>query len=502
MTAAPGGAPGGRLRVIIVGGGIAGLAAAEALGRHREASWDVTLLESKRITGGRAGSFTDSASGETVDYCQHVALGCCTNLLALLERCGLADQFQRYSELQFLHPESGPSRFAASTRWPAPLHLAGALAALRHLDRRHKREIAAAMLKLMRTPSRALSAERAGDWLRAQGQSEAAIERFWNVILISALGEHTDTVSMAAARKVLIDGFAAARGASDLLVPRRPLSALFGTRLPAAVERLGVTVRTGRAVRQLNWNGRDGKGQHRVEVETAHGERLSADHVIAAVPWHALESLLGSAATRLGWSPSATFSASPITGLHLWLDRPITDRPHAVLVGTRAQWLFRRGGTSACSADELDDERPGADLQRSEQSPPGGHYYQVVISAAHSVRRGSQQQLVDAVLGELRSVFPAADGARVLHSRVVTDPQAVFSIRPESDAVRPPARTAFPGLHLAGDWIATGWPATMEGAVIGGRMAAASVAESEGYAPPPIDPGLPRGWLARWLIRP
>ena len=148
------------------------------------------------------------------------------------------------------------------------------------------------------------------------------------------------------------------------------------------------------------------------------------------------------------WS---AFPSSPISGVHLWFDRPITSQPHAVLVGTLAQWLFQREATEAS---------------------PQGHYYQVVISAAHPLRAMAHDEVVARVVGELATAFPPAATAKLLHSRVVTDPQLVFSIRPEVDAVRPRSRTALPCLHLAGDYVQTGWPATMEGAVVSGNIAA------------------------------
>ncbi len=171
---------------------------------------------------------------------------------------------------------------------------------------------------------------------------------------------------------------------------------------------------------------------------------------------------------------------SSISGVHLWFDRPITSQPHAVLVGTLSQWLFQREPAEAS---------------------PQGHYYKVVISGARSLRSLTHAEVVQRVVGELAAAFPPAAAAKLLHSRVVTDPQSVFSIRPEVDAVRPPSRTALPCLQLAGDYVQTGWPATMEGAVISGRMAANGVLRKLGGVPATISEGLPRNWLSRLLIR-
>lgn len=463
-----------RRRVVIVGGGLAGLSAAEALSRDFGDRFDVSLLEAKRMTGGRAGSFTDPSSGETVDYCQHVAMGCCTNLIGLLDRCGLDGSMHRYSQLQFLHPEHPPSRFAPSKILPPPLHLASAIGSLRFLAAVQKRRLRKAMLRLMRTPSESLRDQTAAQWLREQGQDSDTIAKFWNVVLVSALGEQSDVVCMSAARKVFVDGFAAARGASDVLVPKQPLAALFGRDLCAEIERLGARVRTGSTVSQLHC-----QEDQLVTIETVTGERYAADHLISAVPWHGV----GALASQIGLSDYRSIDqipSSPITGLHLWFDREITDLPHAVMVGTLTQWVFRQPFRNTHSES--------------------GCYYQVVISASPAQRTISKDQLLCQVLGELAHAFPAAKSAQLLRSRIVTDPHSVFSLSPTVQRLRPPARTPLPWFHLAGDWIDTGWPATMEGAVISGRLAAANVLANEGLAGIEIDPGLPRGYLAKMMI--
>lgn len=477
-----------RRDVVVVGGGLAGLAACEAIIRAHPARFRVTVLEAKRVAGGRAGSFVDPRSGDTVDYCQHVAMGCCTNLLGLLDRCGLSGSFRSYRELAFLHPSSSPSVFAPSTSLPPPLHLLPALSGLRFLEDRQRREIRRAVWRLMRSSPPSLVGHRGGEWLRAHGQSDASMRRFWDVILVSALGEQTDAVSMTAVRKVLLDGFAAARGASDVLVPRLPLSELVGRKLVAAIESLGAEVRTSAKVKRVAF-----EGDRVVGVEASDGDPpIAADHVVAAVPWHAVGRLFRDtpAASAVPLAAIEAIPASPITGIHLWLDREITERPHAVFVDTTIQWLFR------------DDARRGRDSALTGAGHrPQGCYYQVVISGSRGPRELGREALLERVLQELREAFPEARQARLLHSRIVTDPQAVFSVRPEVEASRPAKPIVLPGVHLAGDWIQTGWPSTMEGAVISGRMAATSVCEQEGLRPPMIDGGLPRGWLARRLIR-
>lgn len=462
-------------RVVIIGGGLAGMSAAEALIRHQPKNFQVTILEAKRRTGGRAGSFSDPVSGESIDYCQHVAMGCCTNFIDLMQRCGLVHQFCSYSQLQFLHPNHPPSLFAPSRWLPPPLHLANTIGALRYLSKQQKRQVRRGLWRLMRTASETLHGQTAAEWLAANGQSPKTISDFWDVILVSALGEQTTAVSMSAARKVLIDGFAAARGASTVLVPTQPLSILFGEQLPRKLINRGVEIKTESPVKTILEN------KQTVSVELTTGQQIAADHIIAAVPWHRISSLLSGLTANIPvLAALEQCPASPITGIHLWFDRPISEEAHAVMVGTVSQWFFRDPVNQDTGSDE--------------------HYCQVVISASHDARHLNKDDLINRVLNELCHAFPAAREANLLRHRIVTDPNAVFSITPKFEAARPNASTALPWLHLAGDWIATGWPATMEGAVISGRLAANSICKQAGQAKIDINPDLPRSWLSRCLI--
>ncbi len=488
-----------RPRVIIVGGGLAGLAAAEALSRTTD-GLSIELLEAKRRAGGRAGSYLDPETGAEIDYCQHAAMGCCLNLIDLLRRCRLDGYWERYRELTFLHPDHPPSRFAPSRWLPAPLHLAGTIDALRYLTGVQKRQIKSGLWKLIRTPSCSLAQTQAIDWLRSAGQSPETIAGFWDVILVSALGEQSSRVSMAAARKVLVDGFAVAHGASDVWVPKRPLAELFGRMLTDVLAERGVRFSCGQPVRRIDGD----RGVHTAD-------RIDhADYVIVAVPWHQLTKLLDPAdhprvADALPLEPIAAMPASPISGIHLWFDRPITSLDHAVMVGTTAQWLFR----DPCAPND-----GGADGNDQADAAGRQYYHQVVISASADATSIPKQQLIDDVLRELRHAFPKARTAALLRHRVVTDPNSVFSIRPDVDALRPVSRTATDWLLLAGDWTQTGWPATMEGAVISGRVAAehvltglAETSSASSAAWPRVTTTVCRlaeqqpGWLARRLIR-
>jgi squalene-associated FAD-dependent desaturase len=453
--------------VVVVGGGLAGLAAAAAL---VEAGVRVTLIESRRRCGGRAASFEDPVVGGLVDACQHVAMGCCTNFLDLCRSTGLADALRRDRTLWFVGPDGDRAACTPSRLLPAPLHLAPLLLGMRHFSFREKAALAVGMLRLARCRGGDDATGRTAlEWLRGIGQPDRVIRLFWQPVLESALGESIDLVGVAAARKVTVDGFLAHREAADLHVPTMPLGELFGVRLTAWLRAQGVDVETGQAVTGI---ARDREGR---ACGVACGDRtIPCDAVIVAVPWkqagRLLPDLVPTADERL--------AGSPITAVHLWFDDEVIDLPHAVLVGRVSQWVFR--------ADEADG------------APRG--YCQVVISASRGLLGGDRERLLESVVGELREIFPAARRARLVDARIVTDPTAVLSVRPGVEAARPAARTQVPGIVLAGDWTATGWPSTMEGAVRSGRLAAEAVLAQAGMPRRVLTADLPRGPLVRLLI--
>jgi len=154
-----------------------------------------------------------------------------------------------------------------------------------------------------------------------------------------------------------------------------------------------------------------------------------------------------------------------ITAVHLWFDRPITSLPHAAVVGRTSQWLFTRDCPNFCVS-----KNGTVPFTKPPFTKP--QYCQVVISASHRLARRPREAWIAEIRGELEALLPAARQAKLLHARAVTHPAAVFSVTPESDRFRPPPQTLLENVFLAGDWTATGWPATMEGAVRSGQKAA------------------------------
>ncbi len=460
-----------RPRVAVIGGGLAGMAAAIRIAESAE----VHLFEAKSRLAGHAGSFFDAESGQWFDYCQHVSMGCCTNLADFLQRTGIADQFQRYRQLFFVTSGGKLFPFRATPLLPAPLHLVGALGRMKWLSWRERRQIATALLKLARRPG---SAEEPSvlAWLRETNQSPEAIRLFWETILISALGETLDRAGFNAARRVMLTGFLANRGAWHVLVPRLPLAELFGVRAVAELERRGVTVHRGRAVRRLV-----GEGERITALELGEESPRPFDGFVLAVPWRQAATILTATGLSelLPASGEKRLAAAPITGIHFELDRPLTTLPHAVLLGGKGHWLF---------------------VPPFGQGEEGTWRCQVVISASRSLAEQSKEEVIREIFTELQSYFPAGGEVKLLRGRVVTEHDAVFSPAPGSEALRPPQQTMFANLALAGDWTRTGWPATMEGAVRSGYAAAEVLLAARGLSANFVQPELPRGLLARWLI--
>ena len=477
QIATPEVSPQRRPRVIVVGGGLAGLAAAASLAECGRGLLDITVLEGRRRAGGRAASFEDPVAGGLVDACQHVAMGCCTNFIDLCHRVGCADALRKDRTMWFIAANGLRSACTPSGWLPAPLHLAPLLLSMSHFTLREKAMLALGMLRLARyRRSDADTNQTAVQWLESIGQPAQVIRLFWQPVLESALGESIDLVSVAAARKVVVDGFMAHREATTLLVPTQPLGVLFGERLVKWLEKQAVTVQTDRTVTAI------ARGPDALVYGVRCGELdIPCDAVIVALPWKQTARLL----PDLVPAADEQLAGSPITAVHVWFDRDVIDLPHAVLVGRVSQWVF---------CPSVRDGTPDTGTPCAAEG-----YCQVVISASRGLLGGNRELLLETVIGELRELFPLARESQVVDTRIVTDPTAVLSVRPGVEQFRPPTRTAVGNLFLAGDWTATGWPSTMEGAVRSGRSAAAAVAEHVQIPSLPLTPDLPKNLLVRLI---
>jgi len=445
--------------VAIAGGGLAGLAAGCALA---EAGFRVSLFERRPYLGGRASSYQHPGTGEVVDNCQHVLLGCCTNLLDFYRRAGVEDKIRWYEKLTFLEPGGRVSEIAPSFL-PAPLHTAPAFLRAECLNFRDKLAISRAMAAL--APS--TPADRGGsflDWLKRHRQTPQAIERFWKTILVSALNEDLDQVSVPYAAQVVRESFLKSAAAGRMGIPTVPLTDLYST-AGDYVRARGGDIQFRASLESFQMEGFE------VSV-TANGQEQKFDYLVLALPFDALGRVLPDAASAAPLAAALEqFSTSPITGIHLWFDRQISDLDHAVLLDRTIQWMFHKSRIIAARNQEM----LGPGSQRD-----GGSYIELVVSSSRSLVEKSKTEIVEMAMKEAQEFFPHAPDAVLLKSTVIKEVHATYSPRPGVEQYRPKPQTAWPRVFLAGDWTATGWPATMEGAVRSGYLAAEAVAKFAG----------------------
>jgi zeta-carotene desaturase len=475
--------------VIVIGGGLAGLSAGVALA---EAGFRVRLYEKRPHLGGRAASYV-LPGGEHVDNCQHVTLGCCTNLADFYRRVGAAGKIQFFDRLVFADSAGRRGSMEASSLAP-PMHMAGSFAAFPLLDWRDKRAIAQALVAIARAGGRPADADgdiTMLDWLRRRGQTEAAIARFWGVVLVSALDEDLSRTDAHYGIDVFWKAFLSNRSGYHVGIPSVPLGELYGGCL-AAIKRRGGEARLRAAVRGIAFE--DGRV---AGVDFENDAREVADHYVVAVPHEALPPLLPAAVVErhAEFRNLSHLRSSPITGVHLWLDREVMSEPFLTVVDRTTQWIFNKTRLSQ-SAATATNAANGANGAHATGAAP--QYLQLVISASYDLIPRSRQEILALAWRELCEVVPAAREARMLKGTVIKETSATFSPEPGCDRWRPAQSSPVANLFLAGDWTATGWPATMEGAVRSGYLAAEAILAAAGAPARLLQPELPTEGLSRW----
>ena len=514
--------------VAIVGGGLAGLAAACALSEN---GFRVTVFERRPYLGGRASSYEHPGTGEVVDNCQHVLFALCTNLIAFYRSIGIENKIRWFDRMTFIEP-GGRQSVLEPTFLPAPLHVTPSFFRLKFLSMRDKLSVARGLAALIGPPSKNKKKnkeeESFQDWLVRHRQTPAAIERFWKPILVSALSEEMVRIAVPYAAQVVRESMKS-RNARRMGIPTVPLTHLYDAARDYISER-GGAVRLRNSIQSF--------------LPTERGVRLKLqdseeefDYAVLAVPFDSLARLLpDSIESRELREKLAHFETSPITGVHFWFDRHITDLPHAVLLDRTIQWMFHKSqlvkkevsvsrgsektpGTGEQPGSSNSPAPEGRNILAQDVSPRYGNkitesrrddtnsagentkasYVELVISSSKSLIEKSRQEIIDLALKELREFFPQVRDAKLVKATVIKEVNATFSPTPGIDRHRPHPQTIWPRVFLAGDWTATGWPATMEGAVRSGYLAAEALAGAEGRPKKFMVPDLPPDGLMRIL---
>ena len=410
---------------VVIGGGLAGLATAVALGSQ---GFQVELLEAKPFLGGRATSYPlplGDGQEEVIDNCQHILLKCCVNLLDFYRRMGVVEGIEFHREFFFMEPGGRTSSLRRGIL-PAPLHFAESFLRATWLTLGEKLSLGRAMLALRseRRSRKDLDQISMLDWLNEKQQPARLIERFWRQVLLSAINVELDQMAAAHGFQVMWLGFMAASDTYEMGIPKVRLGQLYQGGIENVVQRERACVDEFDPERGV----------------LVGGEWIAARAYISAVPSDRLARLV----PQLPIDYNA-FEPSSITGIHLWFDRPVTTMPHATLLDRNIQWFYNKGG---------------------------GRYLMLVVSASETMLKMPRQEIIDLAMRELIEFLPAVAQATLVKAHVVKEAKATFRAKPGLEVKRPLSRTVIPNLFLAGDWTRSGWPATMEGAVRSGYLAA------------------------------
>jgi zeta-carotene desaturase len=435
--------------VTVIGAGVAGMSAACSLA---EAGFRVQLVERRGYLGGRASSYLHSGVNEVIDNCQHVLFGCCTNLIGFYRRIGVAERIHWTSEMTMIEPGGrrsalGPFRLGPFTL-PAPLHGAPSFLNAKAFLFADKLALGRAMRAMLKPEAFIDTRESLGDWLRRHKQTEGAINRFWRLVIASALNSEIDSIAVPYAAKVIRELFMNSAQAGSMGMSTVPLSELYAGVTPFLAER-GGSVLLNTFVEGASWD--EETSQWLICTRT--GELIS-DYVILALPFEATQKLLPHLPAEEGTEKLSRqlerHEHWPICSVHLWFDREITGLEHAVLLDREIHWMYNQSRLQG-----RDD-----------------HYIELVISANRAFAALSREAAIEQALRELAEFFPRVKEAKLEKVALVKEMHATFGVHPGIDSARPAAVSPWPNLFLAGDWVQTGWPSTMESAARSGHLAA------------------------------
>jgi zeta-carotene desaturase len=456
--------------VTIIGAGVAGMSAACALA---EAGLRVNLVERRGYLGGRASSYLHPGVNEVIDNCQHALIGAYTNLMGFYRRIGVAGKIHWTTDMTMIEPGGRRSQLGPSFL-PAPLHGLPKLLTAHAFSLADKFALSRAFAAMMR-PIPENSTENLAQWLARHGQTPGAINRFWRLVLASALNSDLDQISVNYAAMVIRGLFMNSPEAGSMGMSTVPLSQLY-TGVANYLEARGGRVLLNSSVEAAHWD--DSTAQWTVDTRTG---PIESDFVLLSLPFEATAKLLPALPPANG---AAVLAAQierhehwPICSVHLWFDRPITDLEHAVLLDREIHWMYNQS---------LLQNRPG-------------NYIELVVSATRAFAALPREAAIDQALRELAEFFPLVKQAKLQKVALIKEVRATFGVPPGIDANRPGAISPWPNLFLAGDWVQTGWPSTMESAARSGHLGAEALCLAAGNPRRILDPDLKPTGLMRFL---
>ena len=437
-------------KVIIIGGGFAGLSAAAELS---SAGFHVTLIEQRRFLGGRAFSFFDKNTGLELDNGQHILMGCYENTFRFLEKIGVTDKlyFQKDLCVDFLDTTGNACRLNCMPL-PAPFHILAGILRFKAISLSERiRMLNMAKGVMFGNTTNSSHDLTITEWLKMLGQGEKARETLWDIITLATMNEHPDKSSAAIFRNVMKKAFFSLRRNSRIVLPVVPLSSLFTEAAEIYIRKNGGSIEKGIAVSTLLTRNNSVSG-----VQLKDGRIFCGDYYISAVPYYSVQKLFagsGFLGTELNSVPG--LRPSPIISIHLLFNKPLTEQTFAALLNSPIQWVFNK--------------------EKIFRDTAYRGLLSIVISGAHEYIDVPSEKLVEMALRELKKVIPATSTARLLSCKVIKERHATFPPQPGVDECRPSQKTSIKNLFLAGDWTDTGLPATIEGAVLSGHKCAKAI---------------------------
>ena len=440
-------------RALIIGAGFAGLSAGVALA---ERGVKVTVIEQRRILGGRAYSIEDGATGELIDNGQHAFLGAFHETQKFLRTIGTENlvRYQDRFRMVLSEPE-GRRMILTCPPLPPPLHLSVGVAFCRGLSIRDRLRLLRAGVSIATTRSLPETMT-LHDWMDSLHQPESLRQRWWYPLAISALNELPHRASADLFLRILRLAFFGSVRDSSFGIITVGLGNLYTEQSRTFIESHGGEVYLNAPAAQLAFSGR------RLEaVVLRNGGAMTADHYISAVPHHALQKLLPPELVQRGapFEALAHLGDSPMVSIHLWFDRPVMDEEFIGLIDSPVQWVFDK------SRLWTEGETQAKGLA-------------CITSGAYDLIDRSKEDLIALAHKELGRFFPEVRKAKLVHSRLIKERLATYSCTPEAERWRPKQETPYENFFLAGDWTRTGLPATIEGAVTSGHRCAEMILRS------------------------